>query len=199
MEERSLKLCKRIKNTEIQIPEKNVFNDYAKSGTSQLWDQFLPFHSLFLVSFISCGPGLEKVVRLFFFFFFFLFQKRKAAATGSCCVTYVPEGVNTSLSAHQILWELGLMFLAFKTCFLFYWAKGKILVVQTHTHAVYLTLYCNYVTTFLKPRDLWRSKLTRWREERGLRGGGGTHKVLECGDSVHSQSSHGWHMPIHTD
>lgn len=46
-----------------------MFSDYAKSGTSQLWDQFLPFHGLFFVSIISCGPGLEKVVRLFFFFF----------------------------------------------------------------------------------------------------------------------------------
>lgn len=100
-----------------------------------------------------------------------IFPECKAAATGSCRVTYVPEGVNVSLSAHQIFWEQGLMFLAFKTHFLSSWAKWKISVAQ---HMCWLTpLYCNHLSTFPNSRGLERSKLAGWREWRGVRGEGG--------------------------
>lgn len=168
MKKKSLKLCERIKRkTCLGFSAKSVFNDYAKSGRNfrTVWsvlnytqpnNNFIHSSpSLGFSSFISYGFGLEKAV---------FFPECKAAATGSCHVAYVPGGVNVSLSAHQIFWEQGLMFLAFKTHFLSSWAKWKNFVVQTHTCADLLPLYCNYWSTFLNSTDLERSKLAGRRE-----------------------------------
>lgn len=69
-----------------------------------MWGQFLTLYSLTTVlhvlllhlDFFHSSP-LVLVWKMQCFF-----PECKAAATGSCRVTYVPEGVNVSLSAHQI-------------------------------------------------------------------------------------------------
>lgn len=77
--------------------------------------------------------------------------------------------MNTSLSAHQILWEVGLMFLASKTHFLSYWAKEKVLIVQTRTCADFL-----HAVIAQFPRDPSRSNELDgdegevWEGEKGI-------------------------------
>lgn len=133
----------------------------SQGGTLELWGQFLTVHSLTTIlyilllhlDFFHSSPMVLVWKKQCFF------PECKAAATGSCHVMYVPGGVNVSLSAHQIFWEQGLMFLAFKTHFLSSWAKWKIFIVQTHTFADLLPLYCNYFKHFPNCTDLERSKL----------------------------------------
>lgn len=146
---------------------------------------FFPFAWMF--SFIPHVPGLEEV---------FSSKKCKTASSGSCCVTYGPEGVNTSLSAHQIFWELGLMFQAFETHFLSCWAKEKNLIAQPRTFADFLPTVLIYP---LSRRSL-HVKIDWWRHRRGLREGEKGRR-LACSSCVTVwcmlYGYHGWHVPTH--